>query len=115
MRQPHFLQCPLAVKSIGGSAFKGCAMLTYLELPNSLKKIGGSAFAKCPMLREIRCHAAMAPKIDKSTFKDAVKQGLVKLSVPKGCMSIYKADKAWAQFTHMSEISLIELQNSMRY
>ena len=55
------------------------------------------------------------PEIDKSTFKDAVKQGLVKLSVPKGCMSIYKADKAWAQFTHMSEISLIELQNSMRY
>ena len=105
-------KAPLAVKSIGSSAFKGCASLAFLELPNTLKKIGGSAFAKCPILREIRCNSPLAPKVEKSTFKDVIKSGLVKLSVPKGCMSIYKADKVWAQFSHMSEISLIELQNS---
>ena len=104
-------ECPLAVKSIGSSAFKGCAMLTYLELSNGLKKIGGSAFAKCPMLREIRSNAALAPKVEKSTFKDVLKQGIVKLAVPKGCMSIYKADKVWVQFRHMSEISLQELRD----
>jgi hypothetical protein len=72
-------------------------------LPASLKKIGGSAFAKCSMLGELRCNASQPPKIEKSTFKDVIKQNVIRLSVPRGTANKYRADKYWSLFGSFNE------------
>ena len=44
---------PYGIKTIGSSAFEGCAYLTSIALPESVTNIGSSAFYKCTNLQHI--------------------------------------------------------------
>jgi hypothetical protein len=95
-------EMPIAVKSVGSSAFKGCTALQSITLSTALKKVGGSAFAKCASLRNVKSNASLAPKIEKSTFKD-VPVGAARLEVPKGTRNFYTVDKYWTNFGNIVE------------
>lgn len=92
-----------SVTKIGGYAFSGCSGLISVTIGNTVTKIGEEAFSGCKNLKSIYCHAETSPTIYENTFEN-ITYAVATLYVPKGCVSIYEADKLWYPFYNILEV-----------
>ncbi len=94
---------PNNVTAIEESAFNGCTELTFVRIPKGVTSVGKKAFYNCSKLSEVYCYAKTVP----TTYGDAFDNSnvnSVKLYVPEGCVSKYKAKAPWNRFSDFSEI-----------
>ena len=59
---------PNSLKTIGTSAFEGCARLSKISLGTGLEKIAANAFAGCTRLYDIYVYATYPPFTEESSF-----------------------------------------------
>lgn len=87
------------VTAIGNLAFYHTPIVS-IELPASLETIGDEAFAGTAALKTINSLATTAPEAQENTFDsyEAI------LYVPDGCLSQYRDDIIWRNFTNIVEV-----------
>lgn len=105
------VKIPKSVTSIVDGAFFECRSLTSIVIPNSVTSIGESAFGGCTGLSEIHSLIKTPFAINDNTFWCMGRKGpdkktlykTIKLYVPKGTVSAYKATKGWKKFKKIIE------------
>ena len=95
---------PEGVTHIGEYAFSRCFNLKSASIPSTVTSIGPWAFGGCDKLSNVMIHAKQAPQVTIDSFS---KWSRLKLFVPKGCLSAYKAATNWNRF----EENLFEMQD----
>ena len=94
---------PNNVTAIEDNAFNGCTELTFVRIPKGVTSVGKKAFAGCSKLSEVYCYARTVPTTYGDSF-DNSNVNSVKLYVPEGCVSKYKAKAPWNRFKEFPEI-----------
>ena len=89
---------PNSVISIRQSAFYGCSGLTSVTIGSSVASIGGYAFDGCSRLSEIVSLNLTPPSCSGSSVFSSGIYSTAKLSVPEGCLSVYKSADVWKKF-----------------
>ncbi len=90
-----------SVTSIGNAAFRYCPSLTSVTIGNSVTSIGDDAFTSCYSLTSITCEATIPPTIESIAFNGVYKS--IRVYVPCGSESAYKAADFWRDFTNIQE------------
>ncbi len=88
---------PKNIKYLADQTFYGCTSLEQVTLPASLKNVGSYAFNRDTALKQITVNAVTPPTVGSSAF-DQVEVANVKLAVPEGSESLYKAADVWKDF-----------------
>ncbi|MDE5957036.1 MAG: leucine-rich repeat domain-containing protein, partial [Muribaculaceae bacterium] len=97
---------PEGVTEIGGSAFRGCSLLTSIAIPEGVTEIGGSAFRGCSLLTSIAIPEGVT-EIGNYTFYDC--KSLSSVHLPKSLVTIDE----WA-FAYCSNIKSIVIPSSVQ-
>ena len=84
-------------KTIGTSAFEGCAKLGKLTLGTAMENIDANAFAGCNRLYHIYCYPTYPPVADQSSFSNYN----VYLHVPCDYIEEYDLDIFWGDFKYI--------------
>ena len=85
---------PNSLKTIGTSAFEGCARLGKISLGTGLEEIAANAFAGCTRLYDIYVYAAYPPFADESSFANYN----VYVYIPCEYQRDYTLDVVWGKF-----------------
>jgi hypothetical protein len=92
---------PNSVKTIGTSAFEGCARLGKISLGTGLEEIAANAFAGCTRLYDIYCHAVYPPFAEESSFANYNAY----LYIPCDSKRDYTLDPVWGKFQNIECLS----------
>ena len=84
-------------KTIGTSAFEGCAQLGKLTLGTAMENIDANAFAGCNRLYHIYCYPTYPPAVYQSSFANYN----VYLHVPCDYKEGYDLDIVWGNFKYI--------------
>ena len=85
---------PNSLKTIGTSAFEGCARLSKISLGTGLEKIAANAFAGCTRLYDIYVYATYPPFTEESSFANYN----VYVYIPCEYQRDYILDVVWGKF-----------------
>ena len=85
---------PNSLKTIGTSAFEGCARLGKINLGTGLEEIATNAFAGCTRLYDIYVYATYPPFADESSFANYN----VYVYIPCEYQRDYTLDIVWGKF-----------------
>ena len=85
---------PNCLKTIGASAFEGCARLGKISLGTSVEEIAANAFAGCNRLYDIYVYATYPPFADESSFANYN----VYVYIPCEYQRDYTLDVVWGKF-----------------
>ena len=85
---------PNCLKTIGASAFEGCARLSKVSLGIGLEEIAANAFAGCNRLYDIYVYATYPPFADESSFANYNVYVYVPCEYQRG----YTLDVVWGKF-----------------
>ena len=85
---------PNSLKTIGTSAFEGCARLGKISLGTGLEEIAANAFAGCTRLYDIYVYAAYPPFAEESSFANYN----VYVYIPCEYQRDYTLDVVWGKF-----------------
>lgn len=83
-----------AVKTIGSSAFTGCASLAEVSIGSGVTKIDNAAFSGCTALKKITCNAVTPPTLGTNAFNNVPSDCII--YVPEDSVSAYKTATNWA-------------------
>lgn len=101
---------PNSLTSIAKYALVGCHEMKSIIIPKSVSYIGELAFCNCTGLRTVRCLANTPPTIDAHCFTISWDSNtyldINNVFIPKGTLSAYKANAAWAKFQNIMEYAL---------
>ena len=92
---------PNSLKTIGTSAFEGCARLGKISLGTGLEEIAANAFAGCTRLYDIYVYAAYPPFADESSFANYN----VYVYIPCDSKRDYTLDPVWGKFQNIECLS----------
>ena len=81
--------------------FAGCRSLVSLRLPKSLTNINAEAFKGC-FVKELILESETPPKLGETVFDETTFETCI-LTVPKGSIEAYKAERDWMRFLNMKE------------
>ena len=96
------INIPNSVTSIEWQAFGGCSGLTSINIPSSVTSIEYMAFAVCTGLTAVVVGWQTPLQVDSNVF-DGVTLNSVRLIVPAGRESIYRAADVWKRFNPIVE------------
>ena len=99
---------PNSLKTIGTSAFEGCARLGKINLGTGLEDIAANAFAGCTRLYDIYVYATYPPFADESSFANYN----VYLYVPCENQREYILDIVWGKFKFIECLSADEVEDT---
>ncbi|MFI3240239.1 MAG: leucine-rich repeat domain-containing protein [Bacteroidales bacterium] len=96
---------PNSVTFIGDSAMFYCDALQSVTISGAIEYIGDYAFATCHALNSVKIYAEIPPEITTTVFNNIYTDfySIITLTVPIGCVDIYKADAVWGLFTNIVE------------
>ena len=91
------------VVSIRANAFCGCTKLTDAEIPASVKKMGDYAFYGCSGLKNLTVNWTDGGENVPMFVCDEDGWNNVTVTVPEGCVDVYKECAPWMCFCHIRD------------
>lgn len=88
---------PNSVLSIGNSTFGLCTGLKSITIPNSVISIGNYAFAFCSDLTSVTVDWTTPLFVNSNVF-EYLTLSTIKLNIPAGTQTVYKAANVWKEF-----------------
>lgn len=108
---------PVNLTSIGNYAFEYCTGLTRFRIPRNTVNIGYAAFYSCTALTELSIENPIPPLVEYYTF-DLVNKTTCKLLVPFGAKIAFENTPYWSNFEQIIETKFdtgIELKQDRHY
>lgn len=81
--------------------FAGCRNLVSLRLPKSVTNIDAEAFKGCA-IKELILDSETPPVLGETVFDETTFENCI-VTVPKGSLEAYKAERDWMRFLNMKE------------
>ena len=94
---------PSTVTAVAAYAFEGHSRLATISFPQGVKSIGESAFTGCAALKEVRTFIMQPFAFNDNTFDQATYRTAT-LYVPYGTKSLYQATQGWKNFLNIVEM-----------
>ena len=111
-REGEEYSIPKGVVEIEEYAFAKCRNLVSITIPKTVKRIGCCAFDTCWNLRLITASWLRPPKVNSDIFDFFTKPSKIRLIVPYGMRSTYRAAPVWKK-CKVIEISDLKLSDRL--